>query len=70
MKRLLILTVIAMLAASSLGCQRNWLRSFYRGAPCSTTSTVPCETTPVYEGEYIPATSPVPVLPAPGPAPG
>ena len=56
MKRLMILTVVAMLAATSLGCcHDNWIR---RGSSCNTCPTgggVYGAPTNVYSGEtYMP----------------
>lgn len=74
MKKLLVLTAVAMLTASSIGCRCSWFR---RGAlfPSSTPDVTvcdpcapPCDTCnscdPCAPGSY--ATTPSTVLPGPG----
>ena len=62
MKRLLLLSFVCLMAATTIGCQagRNWtsrcrLFSGYRGAPCDVCAPAPCGCpTPVYS-QSIPA---------------
>lgn len=66
MKRLLILTALAMFAVATTGCSRGWCGWFNRGAQCDECNS--CATEGMYEGAIMPPTSSTPVYTLPGPA--
>lgn len=71
MKRLMILTALAVMTVGLAGCGRNWGQWWNRGAWCGGGQPQPYSAySPVYEDDVItqsvPATT-VPVLPGPAP---
>jgi hypothetical protein len=70
MKRLLILTALAVLVVGLSGCGRNWRNWWNRGAVCApgqpTTTYMPADE--VYEDSVIlPPGPPATIAPLPGP---
>lgn len=63
MKRLLMLTAVALVALALTGCGRSWSSWFCRGEECDTCSSPPVYSGYGYAGEFAPppATLPEPL---------